>query len=166
MGVVYVADDPQLSRRVAIKLLRRDRVSSDRADAWRRRLLREAQAVAQLSHPNVVAVYDVGFVADDVFVVMEYVDGVTLADWLGAERRSVREILDVFLQAGRGLAAAHAAGLVHRDFKPSNVLVGLDGRVRVADFGVARAADGNGADGEGAAAAKVAFEQFTQTGAV
>ena len=136
MGVVYAAYDPELDRRVAIKLLRPDRFSSE---AGRLRLLREAQALARLTHPNVVAVYDAGTFGDRVFVAMELVEGETLRQWLGEGPRSWREVLDRFLPAGRGLAAAHAAGLVHRDFKPENVLLGRDGRVRVADFGLAKA---------------------------
>jgi tetratricopeptide (TPR) repeat protein len=105
------------------------------------RLRREAQAMAQLAHPNVVAVHDVGVYEDRVFVAMEYVQGTTLAHWLAAAPRTQREILGAFIAAGRGLAAAHAAGLVHRDFKPENVMVGDDGRVRVGDFGLARPFD-------------------------
>src|SRR5207244_2288672 len=104
------------------------------------RMLREAQALARLAHPNVVAVYDVGAVDDHVFLAMELVDGETLAAWLRAADRSWRQIVAVLAAAGQGLAAAHAANIVHRDFKPGNVLVGRDGRVRVLDFGLARAA--------------------------
>ncbi len=135
MGVVYAAYDPELDRQVALKLLRHE---GRHLEALRLRLLREAQALARLSHPNVVAVHDVGTCGDDsVFLALELVDGTTLADWL-KQPRSWREVLRVFVDAGRGLAAAHAAGLVHRDFKPANVLVGQDGRVRVTDFGLAR----------------------------
>src|SRR5262249_38146209 len=135
MGVVYSAYDPELDRSVAVKLLRPD--ASVRADG-RTRLLREAQAMAELAHPNGVPVHDVGAFGDQVFVAMELVRGRTLRDWLAAARRRWREVLDVMVQAGRGLAAAHAAGLVHRDFKPENVLIGADGRARVVDFGLAR----------------------------
>jgi serine/threonine protein kinase/tetratricopeptide (TPR) repeat protein len=136
MGVVYRAYDPELDRRLALKLIHereRDALGSER-------LLREAQALAQLSHPNVVAVYDVGTFGSSVFMTMELVEGLTLRAWLRETRRSAAEILDVFLAAGEGLAAAHRANIVHRDFKPSNLLIGSDGRVRVADFGVARSA--------------------------
>src|SRR5262249_26142698 len=102
------------------------------------RLIREARAMAKLRHPNVVTVFDIGAVRDRLFIVMELVDGGTLSDWLKAERRSWREILPLFLQAARGLSAAQGAGIVHRDFKPENVLVGTDGVVRVTDFGVVR----------------------------
>jgi tetratricopeptide (TPR) repeat protein len=136
MGVVYAAYDPELDRRVAVKLLRPDRFSSE---AGRLRLLREAQALARLTHPNVVAVHDAGTFGDRVFVAMELVEGEALRQWLKAGPRSWREVLDRLLPAGRGLAAAHAAGLVHRDFKPENVLLGKDGRVRVVDFGLAKA---------------------------
>ncbi len=136
MGVVYAAYDPDLDRRVAIKLLRPDQSHS--SDKLRDRLLREAQSLARLNHPAVVTVYDVGLLADQVFVAMEYVDGCTLAEWLYRRRRPWQRILAMLLEAGHGLHAAHQAGLVHRDFKPDNVLVGRDGRVRVTDFGLAR----------------------------
>ncbi|MFO7564539.1 MAG: protein kinase [Enhygromyxa sp.] len=138
MGVVYVAFDEDLDRKVALKLLRGDLSKDDRG---RTRMLREAQALARLSHPNVVQVHEVGHWNDHDYVAMEYVDGQTLDRWLAAEPRSWREILEVLIQAGRGLEAAHAAGLVHRDFKPANLLVGRDGRARVVDFGLARAAN-------------------------
>ena len=110
-----------------------------RARAERRgRLLREARAIARLSHPNVVTVHDAGTVDDQVYIAMEFVDGGTLDEWMAAETRTWREILNVFLDAGRGLAAAHAAGIIHRDFKPQNVMIGRDGSVRVTDFGLAR----------------------------
>jgi len=137
MGLVYAAYDPELNRKVAVKLLRPSvRVASSPAQA---RLLREAQAMAKISHPNVISVFDVGAHGDNqVFVAMEFVDGGTLNDWLLKQKRTIREILKLFVEAGRGLGAAHAAGLVHRDFKPENVLLGSDGRVRVTDFGLAR----------------------------
>jgi len=136
MGEVYAAYDPELNRKIAIKLLR---ARADGATAGgRTRLLREAQAIAQLSHPNVVVVYDVGTFQDTVFIAMEFLEGHTLGYWLQAKQRSWREILDVFLLAGRGLVAAHAAGLVHRDFKPENVMITKTGQVRVMDFGLAR----------------------------
>ncbi|HYU15683.1 MAG TPA: protein kinase, partial [Candidatus Acidoferrum sp.] len=138
MGVVYAALDPELGRKVALKLLRSDAVSAADLSTVRERLLREAQAMARLAHPNVVAVFDVGGVGDQIFVAMELVEGETLARWLRAAPRPISEVVEAFVQAGQGLAAAHAAGLVHRDFKPENVLVGLDGRVRVGDFGLAR----------------------------
>ncbi len=146
MGVVYQAYDPELHRRVALKLLHGEAGHSEGASAGRARLLREAQAIARLSHPNVVHVYDVGTVGDHVFLALEYVDGEHLGRWLKREKRSWREVLDVFRAAGRGLAAAHAVGLVHRDFKPDNVLVGKDGRVLVSDFGLARADEERHAD--------------------
>jgi serine/threonine protein kinase len=135
MGVVYSAYDPELDRRVALKFLRGS--TGDSSGALQSLIAREGQAMAQLSHPNVVAVYDVGSFADHVYVAMELVEGVTLAEWLRAQRRGWREIVALFRQAGAGLAAAHAVGLVHRDFKPENVLVGRDGRARVSDFGLA-----------------------------
>jgi serine/threonine-protein kinase len=142
MGVVYVARDRQLGRRVALKLLRRRRAEEAVAQL---RLLREAQALAKLSHANVVTVFDVGTFHQQVFVAMELVDGGTLSSWLQRGDRSLDEILAMFRAAGAGLLAAHAAGIVHRDFKPDNVLIGDDGRVRVTDFGLAsppRSTDG------------------------
>jgi len=137
MGVVYSAYDPELDRKLAVKVMRRE-VIADQS-----RLLREARTMARLQHPNVAAVHDVGTVAGQFFVAMELVDGTTLAGWLEEKPRAWPEVLELFLQAGRGLAAAHAVGVVHRDFKPSNVLVGRDGRARVVDFGLARTVDDN-----------------------
>jgi len=140
MGVVYGAYDPELDRKLAVKLLRAEATDTTSASEGRTRLLREAQAMARLSHPNVIAVHDVGTLDDEVFVAMEFVDGTTLERWRSEKTRSVREVLAVFVQAGRGLEAAHAAGIIHRDFKPENCIMGRDGRVRVLDFGLARAA--------------------------
>lgn len=138
MGVVYRAHDPKLHRDVALKVMRLGRLDPH-AQA---RMIREARAMARLSHPNVVGVHDVEFDGPEgVVVVMEYVDGQPLHGWLRSEPRSWSTIVPKFLDAGRGLAAAHAAGLLHRDFKPSNVLLGADGRARVADFGLARVVD-------------------------
>jgi len=150
MGVVYAARDHQLRRTVALKMLQPGGAGDASEARMRERLLREARAMARLSHPNVLAVYEVGELDGQVFLAMELVEGRTLTAWLGEERRSWREVLDVFLEAARGLAAAHAAGLIHRDFKPDNVLVGADGRVRVTDFGLASAlapAPGDRAEG-------------------
>jgi eukaryotic-like serine/threonine-protein kinase len=143
MGAVYEAFDPVLERAVAIKVLRRDCVRRDEHAA---RLLREAVAMARLCHPNVVRVYDAGVDRGQSFVVMELVHGDTLATWTDAAPRTIRELLAMYVQAGRGLAAAHDAGLVHRDFKPENVLVARDGRVLVTDFGLARSADDTRSD--------------------
>jgi len=134
MGVVYSAYDEELDRRVAIKLLRHDRL---RDDAARQQFRSEAQAMARLSHANVVQIYEVGEHEGQLFIAMEYVQGRTLRTWLH-EPRPWRERLAVLCQAGRGLEAAHAAGLVHRDFKPDNVMIDADGRVRVLDFGLAQ----------------------------
>ncbi len=134
MGVVYAAYDPELDRRIAVKLLRtREGNGAARAQA---RLLREAQAMARLTHPNVAVVHDVGTHEGDVFVAMEFIRGDTLQTWLRKAPRKWPEVVEVFVQAGRGLAAAHAAGLVHRDFKPTNAMIGDDARVRVLDFGL------------------------------
>ncbi|MFV8755157.1 tetratricopeptide repeat protein [Nannocystaceae bacterium ST9] len=133
MGIVCAAYDQVLDRKVAIKLLHA------RGDALAQvRLIREAQALARLSHPNVVQIYEIGEFEGLAFIVMEFVDGVTLREWLRAEPRSRKAILATFDAAGRGLAAAHAEGLVHRDFKPDNVMIRGDGRVLVMDFGLAR----------------------------
>ncbi|MEM7049569.1 MAG: serine/threonine-protein kinase [Acidobacteriota bacterium] len=132
-GRVYAAWDPQLDRKVALKVLRSP--DSDRA---RRRLLREAKALAQLTHPNVLPVYDAGSEGSQVYLATELVEGLSLNAWLAEGRRSRRHILQAFLAAGRGLAAAHREGIVHGDFKPGNVMLGHDGRPRVVDFGLAR----------------------------
>ncbi|HVV84724.1 MAG TPA: serine/threonine-protein kinase, partial [Kofleriaceae bacterium] len=139
MGQVLRARDPQLGREVALKLLHADLDAAQaphHAEVARRRLLREAQAMARLDHPNVIGVHEVGEDGGRVFLVMERVSGTTLGGWLAAAPRGWREVLAVFAQVGAGLAAAHAAGLVHRDVKPDNILVGDDGRVRVTDFGL------------------------------
>jgi eukaryotic-like serine/threonine-protein kinase len=142
MGVVYVAYDPELGRKVAIKLVRP--LPSRRTDPGRgrARLLREAQAMAQLTHPNVAAIHDVGTFRDQVFIAMEYVEGSALREWLSSAPRAWKEILGIFVQCGRALATAHAKSIVHRDFKADNVWVGEDGRARVLDFGLARAMSG------------------------
>jgi serine/threonine protein kinase len=135
MGIVYAARDERLGRTVALKLLRPELGRTGTGD-----LAREAQSLAKLSHPNVVAVFDVGEHAGQLFVAMEYVEGQSLRRWLETPR-PMASILEVFIAAGEGLAAAHRAGMVHRDFKPDNVLVGVDGRPRILDFGLARAHD-------------------------
>ncbi|HEX7701967.1 MAG TPA: serine/threonine-protein kinase, partial [Kofleriaceae bacterium] len=133
MGTVYLARDLRLDREVALKLAR------DRSPASLARSTREALTLARLSHPNVVVIYQVGIYDQRLYVAMEYVKGVTARGWVG-ELRTVPAILELYLAVGEGLAAAHAAGIVHHDFKPDNVLVGDDGRARVADFGLARTA--------------------------
>jgi len=172
MGVVYAAYDPDLDRKVALKLLRVGG-SSAALEAGRTRLLREAQAMARISHPHVIPVFEVGTWEEQVFVAMELVEGGTLRDWMHAKPRSWREILVTYLAAGRGLAAAHAAGLVHRDFKPTNVLVGRDDRVYVTDFGLARPVGNPGRDEGPVEAPSPAsegsgrlFEPLTQAGVV
>lgn len=135
-GVVYEALDTQLQRKVALKVL------PGRDAAAEGDLLREARAIAKLTHPNVVTVHEVGTTEDGrLFVTMELVEGETLKEWVARGGRTVKEVTNVYLQGARGLAAIHRAGLVHGDFKPANVLVGRDGRVRVADFGLARLHD-------------------------
>jgi eukaryotic-like serine/threonine-protein kinase len=137
MGIVYAAYDPQLDRKVAIKVLRKRRRGRDPQEG-QDRMLREAQLLAKLSHPNVVAIHDVGIVDEQLFVAMEYIEGQTLRRWLHAGERSTAQILTAFAQAADGLAAAHRAGIVHQDFKPDNAIIDPAGRVHVLDFGLAR----------------------------
>ncbi len=136
VGAVYTAYDSSLERKVAIKVLRTD-TGDNALSAHQNRLLREAKAMAKLTSPNVNVVHDVGIFQGRIFVAMEYVAGGDLRQWLSSQKRSWREIVSVFHQAGQGLQAAHRAGLVHRDVKPDNILIGEDGRVRVSDFGLA-----------------------------
>lgn len=137
MGVVYAAFDPDLDRKVALKVLQPERLDGDAGSRGHARLIREAKAMAKLAHPNVVTVHDVGVFEERVFVAMEFVRGKTLSQWMKTSP-PWEEVIECFIAAGRGLAAAHAEGLVHRDFKPDNVLIGQDGRPRVLDFGLAR----------------------------
>jgi serine/threonine protein kinase/tetratricopeptide (TPR) repeat protein len=134
MGLTYLAYDEELDRKVAVKLVHPDVPSNAAGQA---RLKREAQALARLAHPNIVHMYEVGSQQGQLFIAIEFIQGQTMAEWLEETPRSWREVVAMFRQAGEGLRAAHAAGLVHRDFKPSNVMIGDDGRVRVLDFGVA-----------------------------
>jgi serine/threonine protein kinase/tetratricopeptide (TPR) repeat protein len=144
MGTVYAAYDEQLDRKVAVKVLE----SPERAgDIGQRRLLREAQAMARLSHPNVVTVHEVGESDDGVFVAMEFIRGQSLDAWIRGEP-GWREVLEVFVQAGRGMIAAHEAGLVHRDLKPHNMMRAEDGVVKVLDFGLAREVGSSTAGGD------------------
>lgn len=131
MGIVYRAYDPELDRRVAVKLLLPGRGSGQE------RLAREARAMARVSHPNVVPVHDVGSIDERLFIAMEFIDGQSLADWLRVQPRGKQEIVTIFRGAAAGLAAAHEVGVVHRDFKPDNVLVDRKGRPQVTDFGLA-----------------------------
>ncbi|HVK77016.1 MAG TPA: serine/threonine-protein kinase [Kofleriaceae bacterium] len=159
MGVVYAAHDPRLERKVALKLIHA------RGERARARVLDEARALARLSHPNVVAVYDASEVDGALYIAMELVAGTTARAWLAAARRPSAEIVAVFAQAGRGLAAAHTAGLCHGDVKPDNILVG-DGAVKVADFGLARAEAGDDAAAiRGGTPAYMAPEQLAGGGA-
>ncbi len=162
MGSVYRADDTELGRAVALKRLHAAADTEARA-----RLVREARAAAQLSHPNVVTIYEVGDDAGTPFIAMELIDGMTLTAWLAESPRPWRAIVAVLAQAGRGLAAAHDHGLVHRDFKPDNVLVDHSGRARVADFGLARAGDTPPGTHEDAPAARDArLARLTATGSL
>jgi serine/threonine protein kinase/formylglycine-generating enzyme required for sulfatase activity len=137
MGVVYSAYDPKLDRKIALKLLRPQRGGRDHARRTAR-LEREAQAIAKLSHPNVVGIFDVGVHDGQVFMAMEYLAGGTLSDWVAAKKRTWREIVKMFIEVGHGLAGAHAEGLIHRDFKPDNVLLDKNGVPKVVDFGLVR----------------------------
>jgi tetratricopeptide (TPR) repeat protein/predicted Ser/Thr protein kinase len=161
MGAVYAARDPELDRVVAVKLLAAQRLDEPETRA---RLQREAQALARLSHRNVVAIYDVGTSAHGVFIAMELIEGDTLRRWLG-QPRSRSAIIATLIEAGRGLAAAHDAGLVHRDFKPENVLIGRDGRVCVTDFGLARIA-GSVTSSDGSSQPSPLSSPITQQGAI
>ena len=142
MGVVCTAWDPKLDRKVALKLLRKRKNDSEgRLSTGRARLVREAKSLAKLSHPNIITVLDVDIYEGQIYMAMEYVDGPSLDQWIIRGERQWRDVIDVFIDAARGLAAAHAAGIIHRDFKPANVLIGKDGRVHVVDFGLAKNRD-------------------------
>ncbi|HKE17265.1 MAG TPA: protein kinase [Kofleriaceae bacterium] len=162
MAVVYRARDPALERELAIKVLR----PRMRGAAARDRLLREAQAMARLEHANVVPVFDVGTTGDNIYMVMPFMPGGTLGEWLGAEPRPWRSVLARFLAAGRGLTAAHAHGIVHRDFKPDNVLLGVRGEVRVADFGLAQLAAQPAPEDDAPTPTPAGPAHLTRTGAV
>jgi tetratricopeptide (TPR) repeat protein len=163
MGEVYAAYHPDLDRRIALKVVA---AAGPSTSERRQRLLREARAIARLSHPNVVTVHDAGTIGERVFIAMEFIDGVTLDAWLHAAPRGWQEVLDVFVAAGRGLAAAHAAGVIHRDYKPQNVMIAKDGGVRVMDFGLARLATETNAH-EGSPHVGVPIpDTVTKTGAV
>ncbi len=137
MGVVYAAYDPELDRKIAIKILRPQEGKGDKTRR-QERLVREAKAMAKLSHPNVGAIYDVGVHGDQVFLAMEFLSGGTLRAWMAKKKRPWREVVDMFIQVGKGLAGAHAEGLIHRDFKPDNVLLDKNDVPKVVDFGLVR----------------------------
>ncbi|MEM9460985.1 MAG: serine/threonine-protein kinase [Myxococcota bacterium] len=161
MGTVYRAHDPELGRDVAIKLLHQTDLTSQV------RMRREARAMASLSHPNVLPVYDVAVHEGQLFIAMELVIGRNLRQWLAVGRRRWPAVLERFIAAGHGLAAAHEAGFIHRDFKPANVLLGDDGRVRVMDFGLARPFDGGSRDETGTISMDGdASEEVTEAGIV
>ncbi len=136
MGTVYAAYDADLDRKIAVKLLRADSLAEHERHRARNRLLREARAMARLADPNVLTIHEVGTFTDQVFIAMEFAAGGTIRQWHERGQPSWREVVERFIAAGRGLAAAHAAGMVHRDFKPDNILIGSDGQVKVADFGL------------------------------
>ena len=162
MGVVYAAQDDQLGRKVAIKVLH----SEGKRKKNHIRLLREARALAKLAHPNVVAIHEVGETGGRIYIAMEFIEGRTLRAWLSERRPSRPEILAALTQAGRGVEAAHAAGLIHRDLKPDNIFVGDDGRVRVMDFGLARASGGDDSDSGTTVQSIVEPTSVTLTGAL
>ena len=164
MGTVFAAYDEQLDRKVAIKLLHSQTTPRERQH---QRTLREAKALARVTHPRVVSVYEVGEAGDQVYLAMEFVDGIALRQWQSQRPRSWRELLRMYLQAGEGLQAAHESGVVHRDFKPDNVLVGRDGLPRVADFGIARLDTSHVAEGDdGSPANRSPVERVTTEGAL
>lgn len=162
MGIVHAAFDERLGRKVAIKIVR------DRDDVGQKeqaRLLREAQAMAQLTHPNIVTIFDVGTSDEGIFLAMEYVPGLTLEGFLD-DAPPAHRVIRTFIEAGRGLIAAHEQGIVHRDFKPANVLIGRDGRVKVADFGLAALDETSDSSGSTSAGSADALnENMTQPGA-
>lgn len=161
MGTVFAAYDEQLDRKVALKILH----NPDNQDqSHRDRAMREAKALARVRHPRVVSIYDVGTTNGRLYLAMEFVDGVTLREWLAAAPRSWREILRMFIQAGEGLHAAHEAGVIHRDFKPDNVLVGNDGFPLVLDFGIARLGRPESAESERAIGQPPSDPRFTFQG--
>jgi tetratricopeptide (TPR) repeat protein len=159
IGLVLAAHDAELGREVAIKLLTREHAEA------RSRLVREAQAMARLSHPNVVTVHEVVRVGDRSGIVMELIDGQDLGTWCTMQPRTWRQIVGVYVDAARGLAAAHRAGLVHRDFKPSNALIDRDGIVRVTDFGLVQTSASDERASPGTAAARIDVDApLTRTG--
>ncbi len=164
MGTVFSAYDEQLDRKIAVKLMLPTRGAG--ASQGRGRMRREAQAMARLSHPNIVAVHEVGEVDQQVFIAMEFVRGVSLDVWLAQRQRGWPEVLEVFRRAGRGLVAAHEAGLVHRDFKPSNVMVGDDGQIKILDFGLARTTAEVERSTDDLAPDKLGELSLTRTGAI
>jgi len=166
MGVVFAAFDPELDRKIAIKLVRGMRAEGAMATQARARMKREAQSMAKLNHPNVITVYDVGEHDERLFIAMEFVEGKSVREWLDDSPRDWKAVLDVFEQAGAGLAAAHRAGLVHRDFKPDNAMIGDDGIVRVLDFGLAQSDTDRVGDDERAETIELDAPLVTRTGAL
>ncbi len=164
MSEVYGAYDPKLDRKIALKVLHPRPLGA--SPQYEHRLQREARAIAQISHPNVIAVHDVGTFGDRVFVAIAFVEGETLREWLAERPRTREAIMAAFLDAARGLAAAHDKGLVHRDFKPQNVLVGADGIVRVTDFGLARWSDEPSDEMPDGAPSRILGVDLTTTGQI
>ncbi|MFZ4859443.1 MAG: protein kinase domain-containing protein [Desulfuromonadaceae bacterium] len=141
MGVVYQARDPQIDRLVAIKVLRKDRVNDD---TILKMFLKEARIVGKLAHPNIVAIFDVGEERGDVYIAMEFLEGMALSDVIKQQRLNQQEIIAVGTQIAETLNYAHQKGVVHRDIKPSNIIVLNDGQVKVTDFGIAHVEDVTG----------------------
>ncbi len=138
MGVIYLARDPQIERLVAVKVLRRDRMENE---AFVKRFLKEAKVVGRLYHPHTVTLHDIGREGDDIYIAMEYVEGVPLSDIIREKRLSVKEVVDLGIQVAETLDYFHGKGVVHRDIKPSNIIVQPDGWIRITDFGIARIED-------------------------
>ena len=138
MGVVYQARDPQIDRVVAVKVLRQDRTSNE---IFVKRFLKEAKVIGRLSHPNIVTIYDVGEEQGNIYIAMEFLEGVSLADLLHERRLTVDEVVEFGIEIAKTLGYAHGKGVVHRDIKPNNIIVQSDGRIRITDFGIAHIED-------------------------
>jgi len=135
MGEVYLAEDTQLRRKVALKFLPSEYTAEPELKA---RFVREAQAAAALNHPNIITVHEVAEFEKKLYIAMEYVEGQSLKDFIAGKELSLSEVIDIATQISDGLAAAHQAGIVHRDVKPQNILLGNDGRARICDFGLVK----------------------------
>lgn len=138
MGVVYLAHDPKIDRKIALKVLRQDRLASEDFIV---RFMKEAKAVGRLSHPGIVTVYDIGQDQETVFIAMELLEGVSMEEWMSAGAPQMADIVDIAVQIAEALDYAHRRGIVHRDIKPTNIIVTLDGKVKLTDFGIARIED-------------------------
>lgn len=173
MGIVYRAYDPELERWIALKVMNERNLAPQAKPQAQKRLIHEAKSMAKLTHPNIVQIYDVGTFAEQVFIAMELVEGSNLHSWIDHKNPPWHEIISLFLQAGEALAAAHQMGVVHRDFKPENVLVSVDGRVKVLDFGLCRVLDASNGETQNQQVSALSihevaenFVSLTQTGAL